>query len=61
MNKMDICPQSRVNEMERAAKFDDNIVPLSAQTGQGVEDLLSRIDIFLSSQHIHVTYPPSRA
>lgn len=48
LNKIDACSEARQNEIERAAKFEENILPLSAITGEGIDSLLETIDTFLS-------------
>jgi GTP-binding protein HflX len=56
INKIDICDDDRRDEITRDVKFHDNVLAVSAQTGQGVDTLLSAIDEFLS-RHAHaVTY-----
>jgi GTP-binding protein HflX len=56
INKTDICPEERRDEIEREAKFKDNILPLSAVTGEGVDNMLGVIDEFLSRKFKHLTY-----
>lgn len=56
INKLDICPEARRNEIERQAKFNDHILPISAQTGEGVDELLKVIDEFLSRNWNQITY-----
>lgn len=61
INKIDICPQARKNDIERDAKFDDRILPISAVTGEGIDHLLEVVDNFLSRHWREVLYdiPPS--
>ncbi len=56
INKLDICPEARRDEIERDGKFQNHILPISAQTGQGVEHLLTVIDEFLSRNWEELTY-----
>lgn len=56
INKLDICSTARHNEIEREAKFKDHILPISAQTGQGVDHLLTTIDEFLSRNWTQLSY-----
>lgn len=55
-NKIDICKSSRKNEIERHAAFHDNIIPVSAETGEGIDDLIQKIDDFLARQHERIEY-----
>lgn len=48
VNKMDICPEGRIDSIERAIQFGEKIIGVSAITGQGIESLLVMIDEFLS-------------
>jgi len=48
INKIDACTPDRRTEVTRDAKFNDQIMPVSAQTGEGVDALLETIDEFLS-------------
>ncbi len=47
-NKWDLLNEDRKVELGAVAADDDTIVPLSAETGEGVEHLLSRIDELLT-------------
>ena len=55
-NKIDICTEARRNEIERESAFHDNILGVSAQTGEGIETLIERIDAFLARHHQEVRY-----
>lgn len=48
INKVDVCNETRREEVEHSAKFDEKTFGISAQTGEGVEELLLAIDDFLS-------------
>ena len=48
INKIDICSEARRNEIERESKFHDHILPISAETGEGVDQMMEVIDEFLS-------------
>ena len=56
LNKIDICNEARCNEIERVANFEDNIITISAVTGEGVDVLLDTIDNFLSRHSSMVAY-----
>lgn len=56
INKIDACSETRQNEIERDAKFNEHILPVSAQNGTGVEDMIQKIDEFLSRKFKHVAY-----
>ena len=56
INKIDICSDDRRDEIEREAKFKDNILPISAQTGDGVDNLIEVLDEFLSRKFKHLRY-----
>ena len=56
INKIHICDEDRQDDITRDAKFHDNIIPISAQTGEGVETLLSIVDDFLSRHAKSITY-----
>jgi len=55
-NKIDICSEARRHEVERESKFDDRVLGISAQTGEGIDTLIERIDSFLARHHKHVRY-----
>ncbi len=48
INKIDVCSEERLDDVRRDAKFEDNILPISAQTGEGVDNLLEVVDAFLA-------------
>jgi len=48
INKIDACPDARRNDVIRDTKFNEQVMPVSAQTGEGVDSLLETIDEFLS-------------
>lgn len=48
INKIDVCAEARRNEVIRQSKFDNQIISVSAITGEGVDGLLQSIDEFLS-------------
>ena len=52
----DICHQNRRDDIMRDAKFHDNVLPISAQTGEGVDELLDTVDEFLSRHAKSITY-----
>lgn len=56
INKIDICPPARREEILRDAKFNDAIIPISAQTGEGVEEMMEVIDNFLSRHWQNLSY-----
>jgi GTP-binding protein HflX len=56
INKIDVCSDERHGEIERDAKFKDNILPISAQTNEGVDEMMEAIDDFLSRKFKHVQY-----
>ena len=56
INKIDACSEARRHEIERDAHFHDHILPISAQTGEGVDHLMQVVDEFLSRQFKHVEY-----
>lgn len=56
INKIDICHEDRRDEIFRQQNFESNIIPVSAQTGEGVEDLLRVIDDFMSRHAKSITY-----
>ena len=56
INKIDICPHERLSDIQRAQNFDDKVIALSAQTGDGVGVLLQAVDGFLSRHHHLVRY-----
>lgn len=56
INKIDVCSEDRCGEIEREAKFHENVIPVSAQTGEGVDRLLEEIDLFLSRHSLSVSY-----
>ena len=56
INKIDICDEDRRDDILRDTKFHDNIIPISAQTGEGVDALLETVDDFLSRHSKSVTY-----
>ncbi len=56
INKIDVCPDERRAEIERDAKFNEQILPISAQTGEGVEALMVVIDEFLSRHYSQLSY-----
>jgi len=61
VNKIDICSDARRDEVIRKASFDNHLLPVSAQTGEGVEHLLNVIDDFLSKHwsQLHYNIPLS--
>ena len=56
INKIDACPEDRRDDILRDAKFHENIIPISAQTGEGTDKLLSIVDTFLARHSNAVTY-----
>lgn len=56
INKIDICPEARRNEIERETHFDDHCLAVSAETGEGVDNLMVVIDEFLSRKFKHAQY-----
>ena len=56
INKIDVCPEFRREETERRAILDDSIMPISAITGEGIDDLLESVDEALSRHHQEVCY-----
>ncbi len=56
INKIDICDEARRDDIIRDTKFHHNIIPISAQTGEGVDALLETVDEFLSRHSKSVTY-----
>ena len=56
INKIDVCKPERKDEIERDAKFHDNILAISAQTGEGVDELLETVDLFLSRHSKSISY-----
>jgi len=56
INKIDVCDEARRHEIEREGKFHDHILPISAQTGEGVENLMQVIDEFLSRNWSQLSY-----
>lgn len=56
INKIDACSEARRNEIEREGKFHDHILPISAQTGEGVDHLMQVIDDFLSRNWNQLSY-----
>lgn len=56
INKIDVCTEARRNDIERQAKFSDQILPVSAITGEGTEHLLEVVDQFLSRNWNQVRY-----
>ncbi len=56
INKIDVCSTERRKEIERQAKFNDQIIPISAQTVEGVDDMMLIIDEFLSRKFKRLTY-----
>jgi len=47
-NKFDALPDERRAELTEIASHDDKSIPISAMTGEGVEDLLQRVDALLT-------------
>ncbi|MEM9470155.1 MAG: GTPase HflX [Pseudomonadota bacterium] len=56
INKMDVCPEDRENEVKRLLEFQGKTQSLSAITGQGCDDLLKLIDQFLSRHSKEISY-----
>ena len=56
INKIDICPENRRDDIMRDAKFHENIIPISAETGEGTEVLLNTVDTFLTRHSKTITY-----
>jgi GTP-binding protein HflX len=56
INKIDACSEARRNEIERESHFHDHVLPISAETGEGVDELLTLIDEFLSRKFKHISY-----
>ena len=56
INKIDACSEERRAEIERDAKFNDQVLPISAQSGEGVEEMTIIIDEFLSRNWSQITY-----
>lgn len=48
LNKIDACTDQRRDDILRKASFDNKTLPISAQTGEGVDNLLLCVDEFLS-------------
>ena len=47
-NKIDLLPSQTASELYQAAEELDNVVPLSAFTGEGVDELLERLGLMLT-------------
>jgi GTP-binding protein HflX len=60
-NKVDLLPEEDFRNLENQLKRDNNLVAISALTGQGMSDLLARIDEKLQEKGslVHVTVPAS--
>ena len=60
-NKWDILPGDLADDLLAAARQSDDIVPISAQTGWGVDSLLKRVDAVLTegSRTVTLTLPAS--
>ncbi len=56
INKIDACSETRHEDIMHGAKFNDNIIPVSAVTGEGIEGLLEEIDSFLSRHSKSLSY-----
>lgn len=56
INKIDACDEARSNEIDRESKFHDHVLPVSAQTGEGVDHLMQVIDAFLSRNWNQLCY-----
>lgn len=56
INKIDICPEERRDEILRDAKFHDQTLPISAQTGEGVDEMMEIIDEYLARNFTQITY-----
>lgn len=56
INKIDICPESRLSDIRHDANYDTNIIPISAHTGEGLDKLLETIDNFLSRHSKSLSY-----
>lgn len=55
-NKIDAIDDDTLSDLERKAKFDDQVVLMSASKGLGSEELLEAIAQITAMQHIQVTY-----
>ena len=51
INKIDMCEEGRKDSVLRDASFDPSIIPVSAITGEGVDQLLKKIDYLLSESY----------
>jgi GTP-binding protein HflX len=56
INKIDICPEERRDEILRDTKFHDQTLPISAQTGEGVDEMMEIIDEYLARNFTQITY-----
>lgn len=56
VNKMDICPESRLSDVNRAIQFSDTVMGVSAITGEGIDELLIAIDAYLSRNSRELNY-----
>lgn len=56
INKIDACHEARRNDIARDAKFTEQLLPISAQTGEGVDTMLQTIDEFLSRNWAQCRY-----
>jgi len=56
INKIDICPETRREDVARAEQFSDNVSSVSAYTGEGTDALLTQIDTYLARHAKGVTY-----
>lgn len=61
INKIDACSEARRNDIERQAKLNDRMLPISAATGEGTDRLLELVDQFLSRNWNQVLYTVSAA
>ncbi len=56
INKIDICSENRLIEIKREAQYESNVIPVSAHTGEGLDNLLETIDDFLSRHSKSISY-----
>lgn len=56
INKMDICPEDRQDEINRILHFEERALGVSAITGEGTDALLTAVDAYLSRHASDVVY-----
>ncbi len=52
INKIDMCEEDRKDSVLRDSSFDPSIIPVSAITGEGVDQLLEKIDALLAESYV---------